>query len=106
MTIFDYLGWKLLYLAVLAAVICAEHVAFAARWKRHELARRTLGIATVMVGAFPLAAAGLIDAATWLWLFAAFGVAGAVTAGLYTLRAAESHGRRVSDLRGRFGQDQ
>jgi hypothetical protein len=80
---FDHLVWKLGYLALVAAVIAIEHKRFARRWKRYERARWTMGVATVLGLATPLAMVGWMDWATWCWLMAGFGVAGAMTTLLY-----------------------
>jgi uncharacterized membrane protein len=83
------LGWKLLYLVALALIIAGEHRLFARKWRRYERARWTMGVATVFVLAVPLGVAGLLDGVTLMWLLAGFGVAGAVTTGLYTNEAAD-----------------
>jgi threonine/homoserine efflux transporter RhtA len=102
---FENLETKGLYLLVLAAITFVEHLLFAKRWKHQELARRTMGIATVLALALPLAIRGVIDANTWLTILFAFGVAGAVTAGLYKLEEAAYRQRRVESLRGRIDDE-
>lgn len=78
-----------LYLIVVAASVAIEHLGLAYRWRRRELARRTLGIATVLGWAVPLWVFGIIDFDTWLILLFGFGVAGAVTGYLYTDKHAD-----------------
>jgi uncharacterized membrane protein len=80
----NFIEWKICYLLALALIMAAEHGLFAARWKRYERARWTMGVFTIFVLAAPLALAGIIDLTTTLWLFAGFGIAGAVSAALYT----------------------
>ena len=75
------------YLA-LAAVIFTEHRLFAYRWRHYELARRTMGIATVLGWALLLALTGHIDPYTWTIIAVAFGIAGAMIGALYTNEAA------------------
>ena len=82
------IGWKILYLIALALAIAGEHWMFARKWRRYERARWTMGVATVFVLAAPLGVAGLLDGVTLMWLLVGFGVAGAVTTGLYTNEAA------------------
>ncbi|RPI64476.1 MAG: hypothetical protein EHM48_00790 [Planctomycetaceae bacterium] len=82
------IDWKILYLVALAPAIAGEHWMFARKWRRYERARWTMGVATVFVLAAPLGIIGLLDSVTLLWLLAGFGVAGAVTVGLYTDEAA------------------
>lgn len=77
-----------IYWIILAAVIYLEHRKLAYRWRHYELARRTLGIATVMLGAFPLVCVGVLDPFTWLVIFVGFGIAGAIVGSLYTHKAA------------------
>src|SRR3989304_528546 len=88
---------KLIYLAALAMAIAFEHHWFAARWKRYERARGAMGVATVLAMALPLAISGVLDLDTLAWLVAAFGVAGAVTTGLYINEAAEVN-RRAREI--------
>jgi hypothetical protein len=80
---FENLVWKLVYLALVSAAITIEHKRFARLWKRYERARWTMGVATVLGLAAPLAMAGWMDWETWCWLLAGFGMAGAVTTLLY-----------------------
>jgi hypothetical protein len=88
-TSLDGLLQKLFFVALVGAAMWIEHKLIAKRWKRYERARWTVGVATVFALAMPLWWAGLFDGATLLWLLAGFGVAGAVTAGLYTNEAAD-----------------
>jgi len=86
---------KFIYILCVAIVCALEHHYLAARLKRHELARRTLGIATVFALATPLAAIGVLQLDTLAWLFAAFGAAGAITAAMYTWEYAQDEQRRI-----------
>jgi hypothetical protein len=82
-TIFDNWPWKLACLIAVGIVIAAEHQVFARRWEKYELARRTMGVATILLLSLPLTLAGMLDFATWEFIAAAFGVAGAITTGMY-----------------------
>ena len=75
------------YLA-LATVIYIEHRLFAYRWRHYELARRTMGIATVLAWALILALCGIIDLYSWTVIAVAFGIVGAMIGALYTNEAA------------------
>lgn len=92
-------GQHLVYLAAIAVIIPVEHWVFARRWKNYELARRTMGIATIMGLALPLALTGHLDWFTWLIIMAAFCIAGAITAGLYTHEQATADQRYARSLR-------
>jgi hypothetical protein len=81
------LGWHLLYLTAAGAVVAIEHAGLARRLEHEPVARMAMGVATVMGLALPLALAGALDLATWLWLMGGFGVCGAVTWGMYLLDA-------------------
>ncbi len=86
---------KASYIIALIIIISLEHHYLAARLKRHELARRTIGIATVFAAATPLAIIGVLDPHTLAWLFAGFGAAGAITAGMYTWEYAQDETHRT-----------
>lgn len=89
----------IIYWIVLGAVVFIEHRVFAHRWRHYELARRTMGIATVMLGALPLVLTGIVDPLTWGILFIAFGVCGAIVGALYTHEAAGERQARVDSLK-------
>ena len=80
----------------LAAVIFIEHRLIAYRWRHYELARRTMGIATVLGWALLLALHGDIDLYSWIIVAVAFGIAGAMVGALYTNEAAR---RREAKLK-------
>ena len=86
---------KTVYLLIVAITCAVEHHYLAVRLKRHELARRTIGIATVFGLTVPLAVIGVLDPDTMLWLFAGFGSAGAITAALYTWEYAQDEQHRT-----------
>jgi hypothetical protein len=69
-----------LYLTTVAATIVAEHLTFGRWWKNNELARRTLGHATILAISLLFVTSGLFDLTTLLYLIAGTGVAGAITA--------------------------
>ena len=58
-----------------------------------------MGIATVLSLALPFVLLGVFDLDTYIWMWIAFGVAGAVTAALYTHErvSAGEEARRVID---------
>lgn len=95
---FEHLETKAAYLALLAIAIVCEHLLVYEPWRKHELARRVLGIGTVMAFALLLAIAGVIDVSTWAFIMAAFGVAGAITGALHISRQAGQTRARVSQL--------
>ena len=101
---FEDLFYKLVYIAALAIVIWAEHVVFAKPWKRNERARWVMGVATVMGLALFLVIAEMMDFQTWAWIFAAFGISGAITIGLYELEAANVN-RRARETMSRAETD-
>lgn len=74
---------EMLALLILALIIAIEHRTVAYLWRRRWIARVTLGVATVMATAGVFVLTGTLDGPTWLFILFAFGVAGAVTAGLY-----------------------
>ena len=78
--------WIYFYWLILASFIVAEHWYIYPVWRRRELPRRTLGIATVMGLAWPLAESGHLDRDTWWALFCGFGIAGAITATGHIIR--------------------
>lgn len=87
-----------IFLVILAVAI--EHYLVGRAWKGYELARWTLGVATVMFLALPLALAGVIDFSTWLLIFFGFGFAGAITAGFAIHESAHRRLQRTQQLRG------
>lgn len=90
--------WIYLYWILLAVAIALEYRYIYPLWRRRELARRTLGIITVMGGAYPLAEAGVIDRRTWWTLFNAFGIAGAITSALHLTRDARAAQRARQEV--------
>ncbi len=81
--------WIFLYWLALGIVIFVEHKFLARQFRRRELFRRTVGIATVMGGAYPLVEVGAIDRKTWGVLLGGFGIAGTITAGGYIIDEAK-----------------
>jgi len=72
------MAWIFLTYTLLAVVIYLQHVTLGRRWQRNEIARRTLGIVTVMGALVPLAAARIIDIVTWAVILGAFVIAGGI----------------------------
>lgn len=91
------------FCAVVGGVVAVEHQLFAHSWRRHELARRVMGIGTVM-GLGLLWVRRLSGVSAWLLLMAGFGSAGAVVAGMYTQETAIAKQGRVNDWRERIGE--
>lgn len=96
---FDHLTAKTIYLIILGLVIVIEHNFFYERWRHHELARRTAGIATVMTGALILAIIGAADFNTWALIMAGFCLAGAITGALHVTRHAREQQERAARMR-------
>lgn len=71
-----------IYLCLTALAVILEHLTFGKWWEDNELARRTMGIMTIMALAVPFVALGVMDGITWLMILFAFGTAGAVKTGL------------------------
>lgn len=71
-----------IYITLAVAAVVIEHRTFGRWWAHNELARRTMGIATVMGLAMPFVLLGVLDLITWLMILFAFGAAGATKAGL------------------------
>jgi amino acid transporter len=78
-----------LYLALIAISVAFLHLKYYQKWRRHELARRTIGIATVLGFAAILALFNVIDRLSVAVIIVGFGVAGAVTGFFHTQAAAE-----------------
>jgi hypothetical protein len=92
-----------LFCAVVGVVVAVEHKVFAHSWRRNELARRTMGIATVM-GLGLLWVRRLNGFSAWLLLLAGFGSAGAVVSAMYTQEWAAAKEGRVIELRERVSE--
>jgi len=78
--IFNYLN--VIYWLVIALVIFIEAATFGVLWKRKENHRWTMGYFTVFLAAVPLVAIGAWDLQTWIGLFFAIGISGAVKIGV------------------------
>lgn len=96
--------WITLYWIAVSILVTIEHILLRERWRDFELARRTLGIATIMGGALPLAAAGIIDPYTWITLLVAFGIAGAIVGAMVTTENADRRRTRAQLLKSRIGE--
>jgi hypothetical protein len=93
--------WKLVYPVVVIIAVIVEHKLFAKRWARHELARRTMGIATVLALALPWVLLDHFDRETYLWIWAAFGAAGAVVGAMYINNNDREAERKRREIYGR-----
>lgn len=80
--------WTIIYTGLVALIVWLEHHRYAQRWRRRELARRTMGIGTVLGLAVILPIAGVFDWTSYIIMWIGFGVAGAVTAYHYTQKEA------------------
>lgn len=88
------------FVALVATLTAVEHLTLSKTWQRHELARWTMGVATVMfLSLLMVAVSEMSDFEVWLWMMAAFGAAGAVTSGLQTHEAALSEARRKEEVK-------
>jgi hypothetical protein len=90
------------YLLLTAVIVILEHFTFGRWWANNEIARRTMGHATILGLAFLFIPSGLIDLTTLITIFLATGVAGAITAGTVVTekefkkkKQAEIHRREV-----------
>lgn len=93
----------IIYLLILAITIYTQHHLLAHRWRKHELARRALGIITVFLLALPLVVLGQLDWWTWATLLTAFSLAGAITTALYTDQAARQTDVTIQLLKTQLG---
>lgn len=82
-----------------AAAVVVEHYTIGRRWRRNELARRTVGIATIMLLALVFVARGTVEWESWLAIMAAFGAAGAVKAALVITASELARDGRIRRLR-------
>ena len=99
--------WGVGYLLVLALTIGLEHQLVGRLWRRHELARRILGISTVMGLAVPLLLADVLDWLTWIILMAGFIIAGCIVgfSNVWESARREELKRRAIRERWKAGQD-
>ena len=85
-------------LVTLAPVIALEHNLFGQWWKRYELARRGMGIGTVLAWLGVLAYFGGIDGRTWLVFVLGFGVAAGVLVLMRTNESAKTNEHAHDEL--------
>lgn len=95
------LFWGGGYWLTVAVIIWIEHKVVGNLWRKHELARRIMGIVTVMGLSIPLLLRGLLDWGTWLLLLGGFAVAGVITGFAYIWEAAKGDEQKKRDLRKR-----
>src|SRR3990172_8012312 len=88
----------IIYLLI-AMAIAIEHWLLADRLRRKEQARWVIGVVTIFLATAPLVILGHLDLSAWLTLLIAFGVAGLITTGLYTLEEADQVRDRLHQLR-------
>lgn len=88
-----------IYILLAIFSVTAEHYTFGRWWAGNELARRTLGIITIMALAVPFILSGVMDFVTWLLILAAFGAAGATKAGLTINERERSRSHRGQIIR-------
>ena len=91
------MAWIFLTYTLLAVVVYLQHITLGRRWHHNEVARRTLGIATVMGALAPLAATGIIDIVTWAVTLGAFIIAGGVIGVCWADEDARERERRTSE---------
>ncbi|MCA9935969.1 MAG: hypothetical protein H6662_15735 [Ardenticatenaceae bacterium] len=85
--------------AVTAVVITIQHYTIGRWWQHNELARRTLGIATVLLISLALVATGAIRWQSWLIIAVLFGTAGATLAALVITEHELQQRKRTNNLR-------
>lgn len=89
----------ILYAGLAGIIVAAEHFTFGRWWANNELARRTLGHATLLGLALLFVPVGLIDLQTLIAIAIATGTAGAVTAACYVTEHERNRRARVAALR-------
>ncbi len=94
----------ILYAALTGVVVALEHATFGRWWARNELARRTMGHATILFLALLFVPSGLIDFTTLAAIAIATGTAGAITAALYVNENERTRRQRAASLRQRVDQ--
>lgn len=87
------------YAALTGIVVAIEHLTFGRWWARNELARRTMGHATILFLALIFVPFGLIDLTTLAAITIATGTAGAVTAAMYVNEAEQRKRRQADQMR-------
>lgn len=93
------MAWIFLTYVVLAVVIYLQHVTLGRRWAHNEVARRALGICTVMGAFVPLAATGIIDLVTWAVVLGGFVIAGGVIGVCWADEDARERERKAAAIR-------
>lgn len=88
-----------LYLTLTAVTITIQHFTFGRWWRRNELARRTMGHATILAISALFVPTGLINGQTVLMMGLATGVAGALTAAFRVHETETAKEKRVQALR-------
>ncbi|MBP6471089.1 MAG: hypothetical protein KBE23_03320 [Chloroflexi bacterium] len=94
----------ILYAALTGVVVALEHFTFGRWWARNELARRTMGHATILFLALLFVPSGLIDFTTLAAIAIATGTAGAITAALYVNENERTRRQRAASMRQRVDQ--
>ncbi len=79
-------AYHLVYWSGLALIILLEAATFGILWERKEAHRWTMGYFTVFYLGIPLLILGVWDVKTWIGLFFAVGVSGAVKVGFEAAR--------------------
>lgn len=87
------------FAALTGLVVALQHFTFGQWWAHNELARRTLGHATILFLALLFVPSGLIDLDTLVAITIATGAAGAITAALYVHKAERRKRERAEALR-------
>jgi len=77
---------NIMYWAAMAVIILVEAATFGVLWRRRENHRWTMGYFTVFLAGVPLLMIGAWDVNTWVGLFFAVGISGAVKVGYESAR--------------------
>lgn len=91
--------YVILYLVAVGATVLVEHRLVAELWRKHEIARRIMGIVTVMGLAMPLLLLGVLDWVTWLTLMGGFCVAGSIIGTVYIWKHAKQEEEKLDAIR-------
>jgi hypothetical protein len=88
-----------IYLSLVSVVVFLESITIGKWWKRNEIARWIIGIATVIGLALPFVWMGALDWQTWQVFLLAFALAGGIKYFLFVHFQERERTRRAQELR-------